>query len=44
MSLGGDEKLRVEPLRELAGQRFDLVTQENIKVAPKFRTPGGGCR
>ena len=41
LSLGKDGGLRIEPLRELKAQRFDLVTHEDIKVAPKARTAGG---
>ncbi len=41
LSLGEDGGLRIEPLRELKAQRFDLVTHEDIEVAPKARTAGG---
>ena len=41
LSLRDDGSLRIEPLRELKAQRSDLVTHEDIEVAPKFRTAGG---
>ena len=41
LSLGKDGSLRIEPLRELKTQRFDLVTYDDIEVAPEARTAGG---
>ncbi|MEO2019836.1 MAG: glycoside hydrolase family 32 protein [Fuerstiella sp.] len=41
LSIGEDGGLRIKPLHELKAQRFDLVTLEDIEVAPKHRTAGG---
>ena len=41
LSLREDGTLRIEPLRELEGQRFGLTTHENIEVVPEVRTAGG---
>jgi len=41
LSLGEDGGLRIEPVRELESQRFNLVSHQNIGIVPPSRTAGG---